>query len=362
MAMRKPRQSPPQRRKAPRHDSPAGKPAKALQRPLYVFLSEPGLSGLALLELRHLKLVDRKARPLRLKLRNYDLLVLPGDVVSVGAGRSRLCTNVLRASIFGRSAVTPRQLDNLAVLFRQGRYKRLVGSVAGHGFNRMDMMRWVRRQLEARGVALADAGRAIWMIVVDDNFYFCEELQNYHDAPGRDRASSRSGALPPTIGAAMVFAAELSADDVVWEPIAGSGGLLNELLRQQVEAPVLATDIDAEAVTALRQRFAEVVPLWIACGDAGSMALPRQDVTLTIANLPFGNRYKSAGGNMALYADIFRNSVQHARGRWRGVFLTSDGEAMAEAARQAGVAASVVADVKVRGLPASIWKLERLPG
>jgi hypothetical protein len=352
-------QAPRRERKAPDRDGPGREPAKPSQRPLYVFLSEPGLSSLALLELRRLKVVARKARPLRLKLRNYDMLVLPADVVFPEAGRSRLCTNVLRAPIFGRSGVTPRQLDNLASLFRRGGRQRLVSSLAGDRFNRPELVGWVRRQLLGRGVILGEAGRAIWMIVVDDAFYFCEELQNHHDAPGRDQASSRSGALPPTIGAAMVFAAQLAPDDVVWEPVAGSGGLVNELFGQQPDLPILATDTDADAVAALRRRFAGAARLWSACADAASVALPRRDVTLTIANLPFGERYKSAGGNAALYSAILRNSLAHAPQRWRGVFLTSDAEAMSEAARKAGVTASITAEVKVRGVNAAIWQVER---
>ena len=353
-----PRPRPRQRPEARVQGSSPGARAKTPQRPLYLFLTEPGLSRLALLELRHRRLVTRKARPLRLNLRNYDVLVLPSDVVSADAGVSRLCTNVLRASVFGRSAVTPKQLDNLAALFRRGRYRRLVSSLAGDHFNRLDTARWVRQQLLARGVALAEGGRAIWMIVVDETFYFCEEVQNYHDAPGRDRASSRSGALPPTIGAAMVFAAQLSANDVVWEPTAGSGGLVSEVLGQS-DVPILATDIDPDAVAALQRRFSGFDRLWIASGDAASAMLPRLDLTLTIANLPFGKRYASPGGNAALYLAILRNSLRHARGRWRGVFLTSDGEALSEASRQAGLAASIVAEIKVRGLSAAIWRLDR---
>ena len=107
----KPRSGPRQRRAARVQGANPREPAKAPQRPLYLFLTEPGLSKLALLELRHRKLLTRKARPLRLNLRNYDVLVLPSDVVFASAGVSRLCTNVLRASVFGRSAVTPKQLD-----------------------------------------------------------------------------------------------------------------------------------------------------------------------------------------------------------------------------------------------------------
>ena len=99
-------------------------PARPVERPsppgapLFVFLAEPGLGDLALAELKHLKLVARQARPLRLNLRSHDMLVLPGGLVDIGRARSRLCTNVLAAPVFGRGAITPGQLDHLAAVFR----------------------------------------------------------------------------------------------------------------------------------------------------------------------------------------------------------------------------------------------------
>jgi hypothetical protein len=357
------RQRPDDRRKPPPRRGPTkavGKPSSArppASDPLYVFLTEPGLADLTLLELKHRKLAPRKARPLRLHLRSHDMLVLPGHLVDVARGRSRLCTNVLRAPIFGRGDITPPQLDRLAALFKAGAYRRLVSSVAGERFVRPDLMRWLERELARRDVALRESGKAIWLMVVDQAFYFGEELQNHHDAPGRGESATRSGALPPTIAAAMAFAAQLGADETVWDPTAGSGNLLSEVQALASSATLMASDVDPAVVGALARRFPRSP--YIAQADAAAADLPTRALTLTIANLPFGHRYQVKGGAADLYAGILQISLRHAGESWRGLFLTSDGAALRDAARRTGLSLNSLADIKVRGMAATIWKVER---
>ena len=338
--------------RAPQPAPPAGKP-------LFVFLTEPGLAELALAELKHLKLVQRRARPLRLSLRSHDMLVLPGSLVDVARARSRLCTNVLAAPIFGRGAITPRQLDHLAAVFRAGGYRRLVSSVAGAAFDRPELMRWLARELGRRGVALAEAGRAIRLLVVDTAFYFGEERQNHHDAPGRGESATRSGALPPTIAAAMAFAAKLGPGETVWDPTAGTGNVLAEVLALAPDAALMATDVDREALRELERRLPGSAKPWTREADAAAVELPTRELTLTIANLPFGKRYLAESGNLSFYAGVLANSLKHAAAGWRAIFLTSDAAALRDAARRAGLVANVVADIKVRGLPATLWRVER---
>jgi Putative RNA methylase family UPF0020 len=328
-------------------------------KPLFVFLTEPGLADLALAELKHRKLVQRRARPLRLNLRSHDMLVLPASLVDIARGRSRLCGNVLAAPIFGRGAITPRQLDHLAAVFRAGAYRRLVSSVAGSTFDRPELMRWLARELARRGVSLADAGRAIRLLVVDEAFYFGEERQNHHDAPGRRESATRSGALPPTIAAAMAFAAKLGGGEAVWDPTAGTGNVLAEVAALAPDASLMATDVDAPALAELQRRLPSGLKVWSLVADAAAAALPTGALSLTIANLPFGKRYAAEGGNAALYAGLLANSLRHAGAGWRGVFLTSDATALRDAARRSGLAAFAVADIKVRGLAATIWRVER---
>ncbi|HXQ47009.1 MAG TPA: hypothetical protein VN806_10365, partial [Caulobacteraceae bacterium] len=92
---------------------------------------------------------------------------------------------------------------------------------------------------------------------------------------------------------------------------------------------------------------------------AASVELPTRALSLTIANLPFGRRYVAEGGNAAFYAGVFANALKHAGPAWRGIFLTNDTAGIRDAARRNALTPTLVADIKVRGLPATIWRVER---
>ena len=60
------------------------------------------------------------------------------------------------------------------------------------------------------------------------------------------------------------------------------------------------------------------------------------------------------------FLEEIRNlKLVHAGADWRGLFLTSDGAAMTEAARRHGLAPALVAELTVRGMKAGVWKLAR---
>ncbi len=157
----------------------------------------------------------------------------------------------------------------------------------------------------------------------------------------------------------MAFAAKLGAGETVWDPTAGTGNVLAEVLALAPDAALVATDVDAAALGALERRLPPAAKPWTRVADAAAVELPTKALSLTIANLPFGRRYVAEGGNAAFYAGVLANSLKHAEAGWRGVFLTSDAAALRDAARRAGLAATVVADIKVRGLPATLWRIER---
>src|ERR1700688_2578051 len=64
------------RRRADRSRRPA-----ASDRPLWLFLTEPGLGALLVRELKFLDAIAQKAQLAKLHLRNYDLLAAPDAVV-----------------------------------------------------------------------------------------------------------------------------------------------------------------------------------------------------------------------------------------------------------------------------------------
>ena len=84
------------------------------ERPLWLFLSEPGLSNLLSRELKYRDVIRQKARPERLLMRSCDVLALPGSQVTTTKPRARLALDILVCPVFGRHRIGVGQLDRLA--------------------------------------------------------------------------------------------------------------------------------------------------------------------------------------------------------------------------------------------------------
>ncbi len=103
------------------------------------------------------------------------------------------------------------------------------------------------------------------------------------------RVVERSGALRPTVAAAMVYLAGPSGG-LLLDPCCGSGTILAEA--QDVDWDVRGIDIDPDAVTVARDnvRSAQVDK-----GDARSLELADESVAACVSNLPFGQQYQAQG-------------------------------------------------------------------
>lgn len=338
-----------------------GRARGAGERPLWLFLSEPGLGAPLVKELKYRDVIRAKTRAQTWHLRNYDLLVFPDSQIAGAVNASRIALDALVCPAFGRHKITDRQLDRLAHEARADRCDGLVSSVAGSIFARQDIMRWLEARLGERGLKFAgEALRPIRLFIIDEHFYFGLTRFNYHDAPGRERDMDRHGSLPPTIAAAMCFAANLQNREVVWDPVAGTGTLLREAAATLKEPTLIGSDIDTQALDIAETSLAATPghKLWNA--DSTTLDLQRKDVTLTLANLPFGKQFKSSEGNALLYERILRRSLDHAAPNWRACLLTSDAGALAASVDAiAQLTMEKVASVRIRGHAASIYLIRR---
>lgn len=342
-------------RERPRERAP-GPPSTESERPLILFLCEPGLADLLAKELKYHGIIRQKARPNKFNLRNYDLLVYPGNQIIGDPHLSRLALHALRAPVFGRRVVTDRQLDRLAAAFRRENVDGLVSSVAGASFQRQDLLRWIVKQMRDRHVDFAPQPRhPAWLLVVDHSYWAGFPLFNYHQATSRNSGSERAGALPPTIAAGMVFLAAPRSEDVIWDPVAGSGTLLVEASEMVRGARLLGTDLDsgAVAIAAARLRGKNAV---VKVGDSLTQDLARGEVTLVLANLPWGRQHRSDLPLDVLYEGILNACLRNGAPGWRGCFITSDQEAFLRAIERVAVLEiRVRMAVKVRGYPADIF-------
>lgn len=334
--------------------------ARVRERPLWLFLTEPGLGGLLARELKFRDVVAQKTQFARLHLRNYDLLIAPDTVVQSQSMMSRIASHVLVCPVFGRENVSGVQLDQLAAWVAQEDAHSLVKSIAGETLSRPEFERFVARELSERGVKLSGEGKAIWLLAVDEKYYFAFPRFNYHDAPGRQRSSEREGSLPVVVASAMVFAAKPGRSEVIWDPVMGTGTLLSEARQLAPDARLIGSDVDAEAVRLAKQRLKKTDRVRILHTDLKRVRF-EEAITLTLANLPFGKQFKPESGTGALYEAVLRQSLRSAAENWRGCLLTSDTDALAAAVENiGGLVIQEVAGVVVRGMQATISLVARV--
>jgi putative RNA methylase family UPF0020 len=311
-------------------------------------------------ELKFRDVVAQKTQFAKLHLRNYDLMVAPDAVVRTRSMVLRLASHALICPVFGREHLGGQQLDRLAASIRREGSLALVKSIAGEKLSRSGFESFVLRGLAERGVHFAAAeGKAVWLIAVDDRYYFGFPRFNYHEAPGRQWANPREGSLPPVIAAAMVFASQPGPNETIWDPVMGTGTLLNEATHMVADAKLIGSDLDEQAVRLAQNRFRRAKNVRLLHGDSARISFDG-NITLTLANLPFGKQFKAEDGNKSLYETVLRQSLRRAAGNWRACFLTSDMGALRSAADSiGGLAIREVANITTRGVPATISLVNR---
>ena len=329
-------------------------------RPLWLFLCEPGMADLLAKELSFRKIIARKTRLTKLFMRHYDVLLVPDVQITGPVKTTRLALHVLICPVFGKVQVSDKQMDLLVAACLREKSNGFVSSVAGSAFNRQDFGRWITKRLTERGVTIADdAKRPLWLIVIDQAYYFCFPRFNHHELAGR--ISDREGALPATIASGMLFAAEPKTGDVIWDLTTGSGTLLGEASAMAPDAALIGTDTDKLAIGHARQKLASHKRAVLSEADARSFDPGRSDVSLLLANLPWGKQFKTEEGNAAFYEALLRNALNYVAPKWRGCFLTSDSEAFVDATSAiGGLDVARIATIKVRGEEAVLWRITAL--
>jgi tRNA G10 N-methylase Trm11 len=157
-----------------------------------------------------------------------------------------------------------------------------------------------------------------------------------------------------------VFAAKPQSNEVILDPVMGTGTILAEAAQMAPGAQLIGSDLDPAAVAIARKSLVDLRGARLVHRDSTRADLDGPDLTLTLANLPFGKQHKSSYGNRALYEAILRRSLERAAQNWRAVLLTSDEESLQSAVSAiGGLALSKVADNRVRGQAATIWSLRR---
>lgn len=297
----------------------------------WLLQSPPGLASVLKKELVFVGALDRKQDVLIKRQRNHDLIFVQRVKSDSGFQHLRTAEVVLRCPVFGRFKISKRQLDVMADELKALGPRRLVVQVAGRRFDRRDLSRWLEKEIGTRGYDFSDVEEEVWMFCIDEAFYFGMPMTKGRDVEGREtRVSEREASLPPAIAAAMAFAGMPKNDDIILDPVCGSGTLLAEARAYASEAQLIGVDIDKAAVDIARANLAEAGSLRLE--NADSREIEVKGVTLLLANFPFGLKYGDRKTNAELYRRILENILRSADlSRFRGVLLSSDVESLRSA-------------------------------
>lgn len=166
------------------------------------------------------------------------------------------------------------------------------------------------------------------------------------------REAERSGALRPTVAAAMVsLAGGGGGGRVLLDPCCGSGTILAEARAAgwQVEG----RDIDGSAIRVARRNVGSGT---IDEGDARSLDLPDASVDACVSNLPFGRQYATQGDPAEWLEEVLAELARVTRPSGRVVLLVPD---LPRESRPRALRLVDRFPLRLLGAPTTIWHLER---
>jgi predicted RNA methylase len=326
----------------------------------------PGLGRTATAELRFRRVISREDNPALLRQRNHDLIFMQRSRDTPPNPILRIPEEIHYCILYGRYKISKAQIEKLAnILGAQKQTFYLAVTADGSHFSRHDTKRWLSNTLQGLNVSLAEkADQALWVFCIEEAYYICLPRCSFADAPFREkRLAERTGALPPTVAAAMAFLGEPKPGEIVLDPVCGTGTLLAEVYAYAPDARLIGVDIDENAIHAALQNLSHVQNKRLIVGNGINIDLPPHSVTLFLANLPFGKQYGDKRTNPQLYTELLAEMLRlGVPDRSRAVLISSDIDAV-ESSIQAHPKLGIVkrVPVKVRGEKASIFVL-RLGG
>lgn len=164
------------------------------------------------------------------------------------------------------------------------------------------------------------------------------------------REVERSGALRPTVAAAMVGLAGDSYGKLL-DPCCGSGTILAEA--RAAGWAVEGRDIDRSAV---RVANANLPGITIRAGDVRALDLPDGSVDACVSNLPFGQQYEVEGDVESWFTDTLAELARVTKSGGRVVLLVPD---LPRSARPRELRVVDRYPLRLLGTATTIWRLDR---
>jgi 23S rRNA G2445 N2-methylase RlmL len=167
--------------------------------------------------------------------------------------------------------------------------------------------------------------------------------------------------LRPSVAAAMAWLTEPRPDDVFLDPTCGAGTLLIERDAFGAHGPLLAGDINAQALAAAAENVGpRFKPRQLFRWDARHLPLSAASVSKVAANLPFGVQIGDPRDNPALYRAVLGELDRVLTADGRAVLLTSAAELLRAVVRDCpGLRIRQTYAVNLLGQQAAIYVLVR---
>lgn len=267
----------------------------------------------------------------------FALAAESGVVPSSRAGLTMVRAAVARGPGFGAAlerAFTVRPRRRGKTTFR------VIARKSGeHAFRRVDLQRAVELgvldRLPAWRLVEDDAQIEVWVSLVGAELVVGIRLSDRSMRQREYRNASLPAALKPTVAHAMVRLSEPREDDVVLDPMCGSGTILIERARAARYRLLLGGDSDEAAVMAARDNIGpRYKPIELRRWDARQLPLEDASVSAIITNLPFGKQIGTPEENRTLYPALLAEWVRVLRDGGRMVLLTGDKTLLRRAVQQ----------------------------
>jgi tRNA (guanine6-N2)-methyltransferase len=280
--------------------------------------------------------------------------------------------NIERAKIWGPElrqalAVWSKALERPLVKRQQFRVVVQADDVPWRRYRRVDMTLAGERALVQFGsswrLSRDEAPLEIWMQQVGRELLVSVRLSTNEDRQHGGRAAELDAALRPSVAASMVQLAGISSDDVVLDPMCGTGTILLERAMAGRYKFLLGGDISQIAVTAALTNFGpRHKPREIVLWDATNLPLQDDSVNKIICNLPWGRQISTQAALPALYAKFLDEAARVLAAGGRIVLLTSEWDLMKKTiAHKAGLKlVRTVSNIEILGRRADIFMLEHV--
>jgi tRNA (guanine6-N2)-methyltransferase len=288
----------------------------------------------------------------------FALAVESENVQSSRAGLAGVRAAVGRGTSFGAGVdrafpVRPRRRGKTTF--------RVIARKSGeHAFRRVDLQRAVELgvldRLPAWRLVEDDAQIEVWVSLVGPQLVVGIRLSDRSMRQRKYRNTSLPAALKPTVAHAMALLSEPRDDDVVLDPMCGSGTVLIERARAARYRLLLGGDIEESAVMAARDNIGpRYKPIEIRLWDARNLPLEDDSVSAIITNMPFGKQIGTPEENRSLYPALLTEWVRVLADGGRMVLLTGDNALLLRAVQRQSVLTLVrQMPVVVRGYRATL--------